>query len=157
MLDDFQKVKNLCVNLLNQGFKLILRPHPRYGTLDTAWLTEKGIAFSDPKLENSFDFINKIDLMISNESAIHLDSALMRCPSIVYNFSNNPILDYYSYIKSELVKVAKDELQLLEMIAAPKALLPTEKTLQFYNASCGTASEGTLGKSIATFIQDLSK
>ena len=157
MLDDFEKVKSLCVNLLEHGFKLVLRPHPRYGALDTAWLAEKGISFSNPKTENSFDFISKIDLMVSNESAIHLDSALMRCPSVVYNFSNNPILDYYSYIKSGLVKVANDEHQLLAMTADPAALLPTDKTLQFYNASCGTANEGKLGKVISVFINDLSK
>ena len=93
--------------------------------------------------------------MVSNESAIHLDSALMRCPSVVYNFSNNPILDYYSYIKSGLVKVANDEHQLLEMTADPAALLPTDKTLQFYNASCGTASEGHLGEVLAQTIKKL--
>lgn len=157
MLDDFQKVKSLCIHLLEHGFKLILRPHPRYGALDTAWLAAKGIAFSDPKTESSFDFISHIDLMVSNESAIHLDSALMRCPSVVYNFSNNPILDHYSYIKSGLVKVANDEQLLLEMTANPKSLLPSKETLQFYNASCGTASEGHLGEILAETIKNFCK
>ena len=152
MLDAFEKVKKLCINLLAQGFKLVLRPHPRYGTLDTVWLAEKGIAFSNPKTESSFDFINKIDLMVSNESAIHLDAAMMRCPTIVYNFSPNPVLDYYSYLKMGLTQIAHDEQQLITMLREPKSLLPTATTLQYYNASCGTKMEGHLGDAIATFI-----
>lgn len=152
MLDDFEKVKSLCVSLLAKGFKLILRPHPRYGALDTAWLSEKEIAFSDPKTETSFDFINNIDLMVSNESSIHLDAALMRCPSIVYNLSNNPVLDYYSYIKSGLTTLAGNEPQLLNMLSHPQDIRPSLETLQFYNASTGTPLEGALGKTIADFI-----
>ena len=152
MLDDFERVKSLCEGLLEHNYQLILRPHPRYGALDTNWLSSKGIGFSNPKNETSFDFINKIDLMISNESSIHLDAAMMRCPTIVYNFSNNPVLDYYSYIKTDLTALADSEFQLLEMLSYPKNLLPTLETLQFYNASTGTALEGTLGKTISDFI-----
>jgi hypothetical protein len=153
MLDDFEKVKGLCGFLLGQGYKLALRPHPRYGSLDTAWLAENAIAYSDPKAESSFDFINKTDLMISNESSIHLDAAMMQCPSVLYNFSTHPILDHYAYIKSGLVKVADSEARLIDLIRDPKALLPAIETLQFYNASCGTQLEGHLGEAIATFIR----
>ena len=153
MLDDFEKVKHLCGFLIEQGYCLSLRPHPRYGSLDMGWLKENAIAYSDPKTETSFDFISKIDLMISNESSIHLDAAMMQCPTMLYNFSTHPILDHYSYIKSGLVKVADSEAQLIELIHDPKSLLPTLETLQFYNASCGTQLEGHLGKAIAAFIR----
>jgi hypothetical protein len=155
MLDDFEKVKALCLFLLENNFKLLLRPHPRYGALSQAWLEENGIAYSDPKTETSFDFINKIDLMISNESAIHLDATMMRCPSVVYNFSSNPILDHYSFLKTGLVEIAHDGQQLLEMIGKQKHLLPDAATLQYYNASCGTALEGHLGEMIAKFISSI--
>ena len=141
MLDDFEKVKSLCGFLLDHGYRLSLRPHPRYGSLDTAWLSDNAIGYSDPKAESSFDFIEKIDLMISNESSIHLDAAMMKCPSVVYNFSTQPILDHYSYIKSGLVRVAESEAQLIDIIRDPKALLPAIETLQYYNASCGTKLE----------------
>ena len=153
MLDDFEKVKKLCVFLQQNGYHLTLRPHPRYGKFDEEWLSENGINYSQPKKETSFDFINKIDLLISNESSIHLDSAMMHCPSIVYNFSNNPILDFYSYIKCGLAKVADDNQQLLELICSPKEILPANKTLQYFNASCETPFEGYLGEAIATFIR----
>lgn len=152
MLDNSEKVKILCDFLIGQGYKLSLRPHPRYGSLDTAWLAKNAIAYSDPKAESSFDFISNIDLMISNESSIHLDAAMMQCPSVLYNFSTHPILDHYAYIKSGLVKVADSETRLIDLVRDPKALLPAIETLQFYNASCGTQLEGHLGKAIAEFI-----
>lgn len=155
MLDDFEKVKGLCGFLLGQGYKLALRPHPRYGSLDTTWLAENTIIYSNPKTESSFDFINKIDLMISNESSIHLDAAMMQCPSVLYNFSKHPILDHYAYIKSGLVMVADSEAKLIDLIRDPKALLPAIETLQFYNASCGTKLEGLLGEVIAAFIHHI--
>ena len=152
MLDDFDKVKALCLFLLEHNFKLMLRPHPRYGAVNHIWLEENGIGYSDPKTESSFDFINEVDLLVSNESAIHLDAAMMRCPSVLYNFSNNVILDHYSFLKTGLVEIAHDGQQLLEMIGKQKHLLPDATTLQYYNASCGTALEGHLGEMIAKFI-----
>ena len=157
MLDDFGEVKRLCQFLLSHKYKLVLRPHPRYGMINQTWLEENAIRYSDPKAESSFDFISHIDLMISNESSIHLDAALMKCPSVVYNFSTHPILDHYSYIKTGLVKVADNEEQLLATLMHPLDSLPSTETLQFYNASCGTANEGALGKAIAFFIKVVSK
>lgn len=152
MLDDFEKAKELCEGLLAHGYHLILRPHPRYGTLDTNWLSSKSISFSDPKAESSFDFIDKVDLMVSNESSIHLDAAMMRCPTIIYNFSVNPVLDYYSYIKKGLTTLAKDDQHLFELLEHPKELLPSIEILQYYNASIGTPSESSVGQTIADFI-----
>ena len=155
MLDDFEEVKKLCHELLKHNYHLVLRPHPRYGSLDAAWLAENGIAYSDPKAETSFDFINKIDLMVSNESSIHLDAAMMRCPTVVYNFSTHPVLDYYSYIKKGLTTLAEDPQQLLQRIENPKELLPSTEKLQYYNASIGTPTESSVGQTIADFIHQL--
>lgn len=155
MLDDFKKVKNLCSLLLERGYRLTMRPHPRYGALDTNWLSEKGIGFSNPKTETSFDFIDKIDLMISNESSIHLDAAMMRCPTIVFNFSNSPVRDVYSYISTGLTTLVATETQLFEVLNNPRAVLPSIETLQYYNASTGTPLEGSLGKAIADFIYQI--
>lgn len=155
MLDDFEEVKKLCLALLSHHYNLVLRPHPRYGSLDAAWLTENKIALSDPQAETSFDFISKIDLMVSNESSIHLDAAMMRCPTVVYNFSTHPVLDYYSYIKRGLTSLAEDPQQLFQKLEHPQELLPSTDNLQYYNASIGTPSEASVGQNIADFIHQL--
>lgn len=153
MLDDIEKVKNLCLFLKNEGYNdIILRPHPRYQHLDTEWLIKNNIAISNPKEESSFDFIANIDFMISNESAIHLDASIMYCPTVLYNMSNNKVLDDYNFVKNNLVKLANTDEELLTFIKNPRCIIPTKEVLQFYNASCGTSLEGKLGNTIAMFL-----
>ena len=154
MLDDFEKVKKLCLFLKNNNYNdLILRPHPRYQHLNTEWLIKNNIAISNPKEESSFDFISKIDFMISNESAIHLDASIMYCPTVLFNISNNIILDDYNFVKNNLVKLANTEDELLKFIKNPREVMPTKETLQYYNASSNTHLEGKLGSTIARFLE----
>ena len=154
MLDDFDKVKKLCLFLKNNNYNdLILRPHPRYQHLNTEWLIKNNIAISNPKEESSFDFISKIDFMISNESAIHLDASIMYCPTVLFNISNNIILDDYNFVKNNLVKLANTEDELLKFIKNPREVMPTKDTLQYYNASSNTHLEGKLGITIARFLE----
>ena len=154
MLDDFEKVKSLCLFLKEEGYNdLILRPHPRYQHLDSEWLIKNDIAISNPKEESSFDFIANIDFMISNESAIHLDASIMHCPTVLYNMSDNKVLDDYNFIKNNLVKLANTDEELLMFIKNPKDILPTREVLQNYNASSNTHLEGKLGTTIARFLE----
>ena len=162
MLDDFDKVKKLCLFLKNNNYHdLILRPHPRYQHLNTEWLIKNNIAISNPKEESSFDFISKIDFMISNESAIHLDASIMYCPTVLFNMSANfvgtqqatSLLDDYNFVKNNLVKLANTEDELLNFIKNPKDVMPTKETLQYYNASSNSHLEGKLGITIAHFLE----
>ena len=156
MLDDFEKVKSLCLFLKKEGYNdLILRPHPRYQHLDSEWLTKNDIAISNPKEESSFDFIANIDFMISNESAIHLDASIMYCPTVLYNMSNNQILDDYNFIKNNLVKLAENGNVLLIYIKNKNEIFPNKEVLQYYNASSYSHLEGNLGETIAMFLNML--
>ncbi|MBQ8760351.1 MAG: hypothetical protein IJZ06_02880 [Bacteroidales bacterium] len=154
MLDDFEKVKKLCLFLKQEGYSdLILRPHPRYQHLNSEWLIKNNIAISNPKEESSYDFIANIDFMISNESAIHLDASIMYCPTVLYNMSATSVLDDYNFIKNNLVKLANTDEELLMFIKNPKDILPTREVLQYYNASSNTHLEGKLGTTIARFLE----
>lgn len=156
MLDDFEKVKNLCLFLKEEGYNdLTLRPHPRYQHLDSEWLIKNDIAISNPKEESSFDFIANIDFMISNESAIHLDASIMHCPTVLYNMSNNQILDDYNFIKNNLVKLAENGNILLNFIKNKNEIFLNKEVLQYYNASSYSHLEGKLGETIAMFLNML--
>ena len=154
MLDDFEKIKSLCLFLKNNNYNnLILRPHPRYQHLNSEWLINNNISISNPKEESSFEFISKIDFMISNESAIHLDASIMYCPTVLYNMSDNKVLDDYNFVKNALVKLANTDEELLNFIKNPKDVMPTKETLQYYNASSNSHLEGKLGITIAHFLE----
>ena len=154
MLDDFEKIKSLCLFLKNNNYNdLILRPHPRYQHLNSEWLINNNISISNPKEESSFDFISKIDFMISNESAIHLDASIMYCPTVLYNMSDNKVLDDYNFVNNNLVKLANTDEELLNFIKNPKDVMPTKEVLQYYNASSNSHLEGKLGITIARFLE----
>ena len=156
MLDDFEKVKSLCLFLKEEGYDdLTLRPHPRYQHLDSEWLIKNNIAISNPKEESSFDFIANIDFMISNESAIHLDASIMHCPTVLYNMSNNQILDDYNFIKNNLLKLAENGKVLLNFIKNKNEIFLNKEVLQYYNASSYSHLEGKLGETIAMFLNML--
>lgn len=155
MLDDFERVKSLCMFLLHHKFQIILRPHPRYGSLDLHWMTENGILFSDPGKESSSDFIKHIDCMISNQSAIHLDAAIMNCPCVLFNFSSQDVNDYYAFIRNGLVTEAHNFEELKLMLSDMQQLLPTDATLRYYNANSNTPLYGHLGEAIATCLHSI--
>ena len=158
MLDDFEKIKVLCKSLKHSVFEeIILRPHPRYKNLDTDWLLSNGIKISSPQQESSFDFIAGIDFMISNESAIHLDAAIMRCPSVLYNMSSNKVLDDYGFVRKGLIKMAADETELMQYIENQADITPSKDIVRYYNASSGTRLEGKLGLTIARFVEMLTQ
>ena len=156
MVDDFERVKELCLFLIRNDFKIVLRPHPRYGAINRNWLTENGIMFSDPTTESSSDFISHIDCMISNQSAIHLDAAIMNCPSVLFNFSTKGIDDYYSFVKNGLTKEARNYDELKSLLAKPNQLMPANGILRYYNANCNTPLYGRLGEIIASYIKIIS-
>lgn len=149
-LDDFNKVKELCLQLKDY-YKLIVRPHPAMPIGEFAKLNEFGITLSDSKKETPFEFLSKINVLISNESAIHLDAVLFGKSSIVYNFSPEPFRDVYGYVKKGLVKYTPSILELKRALAEGLSI-STEKA-QYYYAAYHTPLDGHIGPLIANFIQ----
>ncbi len=149
-LDDFNKVKELCLQLKDY-YKLIVRPHPAMPIGEFAKLNEFGITLSDSKEETPFEFLSKINVLISNESAIHLDAALFGKPSIVYNFSPEQFRDVYDYVKNGLVKYTPNIMELKKLFA--KGLNVSTEKAQYYYAAYQTPYDGNIGPLIANFIQ----
>jgi hypothetical protein len=78
--------------------EIILRPHPAYPI--EAFSSFKGIDidFSDARKERSVEFIKKIDVLISGESSIILEAALMRVRTLYIDDKCLPF-DLYGYVK----------------------------------------------------------
>ncbi|MBR3304068.1 MAG: hypothetical protein IKI67_07820, partial [Bacteroidales bacterium] len=73
--DCYENVRELCLQL-KDDYKLIVRPHPAMPLGDFANLKKYGIDFSNSKEETPFEFLLRINWLISNVSAIHLDAVL---------------------------------------------------------------------------------
>ncbi|OFY51437.1 MAG: hypothetical protein A2W85_09870 [Bacteroidetes bacterium GWF2_41_31] len=152
-LDDFNIVKQLCVDLIkNTTFQLVVRPHPIMKSWHKEWFLANNIEFSDASQVKPYTYLSKIFLQISNTSSIHLDAAIMKVPTVMYQLSSMPIEDHYEYLKHGLIKKASSIDELVQFIGHPVSLLPSDKTLSYYVASAFTAMEGNVGFFISRYI-----
>ena len=155
-LDSEEKALELCRYLKEHySERIIVRPHP--GMLVPGQLLfheekflKEGYSISDPQKDMSYVFISEIKVMVANESGIHLDAALMGVPSLLYNFSDNDVMDWYSYIKRGLVKKCDTFEELVNLLDAGYAI-PTD-VVRYYAASYQSPMDGKVGEMVATFI-----
>lgn len=151
-LDDQQRVLELCQYLKKHySSSIIVRPHAGM-VKDFDWdiFTSEGFGVSNPQKELSFHFLRDIKVMIANESGIHLDAALMHVPSLLYNFSDNKVMDWYSFIKNRLICVCNCKEDVLNMLKSEIKL--NKAAVRFYNASFETPYEGKVSNFISDFI-----
>lgn len=141
-LDDLKYIYQL-IHVLNLNFKrkrVCLRMHPQ----DKRTLQHNHLDYeiSDPNKEKAFDFLRNIDFLISGESSIHLEAALLYIPSITFGFNDkNHVPDYYEYVKNGLIKKVHDMAEIIDIIRNNKYTVNVEK-LKYYNDVVGTKWEG---------------
>ena len=153
LLDDEQSIIRTCKYLIDNGYnRIYLRPHPNQELKKLSWFVENNILISNSKIENPFDYLSKIDILISGESGIHLDASLMGVMSICYMFDGKEPADWYAYIKNGLIKYIdtlenlKNELDIFENYT------PNQELLKYYCSSVGTTWDGKIANLIKDFI-----
>jgi hypothetical protein len=113
-LDSNDKITQVLKSILSKvfllDFTIIFRPHP--GQKYECPIISERIILSDSKNEYSLDFINRIDFLISGDSNIVLEAALLKRPVFRLNFSDK-LSDTYSFIKNGICPLIEniDELK----------------------------------------------
>lgn len=151
-LDNILKVQNLCTSLIHKGFtRILLRPHPRMEKqIDWGSFINMGVKFSMPSEETSFHFLNRISCLISNESGVHLDAAMLGVPSIQYNLSEHGLLDWYGYVRTGLIPLASNNNELFYYLNHNKHV--KDELVRYYVASHRTQLQGRVGEVIGEYI-----
>jgi hypothetical protein len=156
-VDDIKIVAELIHELKNHFLdkKLIVRKHPN----DTRILnTEQLASISNPKEESSFEFLKKIDLLISCESSIHLEATLLNVVSVYYKLNNNNIYDYYGYIKNDLIEEVEDIKELNLLIKKLSFSRPNViNRAKYYNCTINTPDFGNSKKLAVRKILEYTK
>ena len=155
--DDFKLVKDLCVNLKKRlnNLQLIIRPHPNMIDWNRDWFENNNIEYSDSSLVPSNVFLKSLKIQISNVSGIHLDAAMIKVPTVLYQLSKKKIDDQYGYLAQGLIKEAITFDDLLNYIEYPKTLFPKDEIIQYYLASIGSSLEGRVGEFTANYIYSI--
>jgi len=151
-MDSIDKALELCLYIKQRtGHKVIVRPHPRsMATIDQSVFTRNGVDISDSRVESSYVFFTHISVLVANESGIHLDAAIFGIPTLLYNFSNNAVLDWYGYIRNGLTTLADTQERVVDLINKIQPA-PDEK-VQYYYAAFRTQFDGKIAETMASFI-----
>ena len=153
-MDDNKKVDDLCNHLLNHfpNLKIKVRTHPAMKNHPFSFTNKDRIIYTCASDEPMVEYLDSIDVQISNDSGVHLDTILGGVPTICYNMSRNRFGDNYGYVNSGLLYLAKDFDELITFIARDGNQLIEIENVRKYDASYGTFYSGKCSEMIADFI-----
>lgn len=145
---------------------LIIRPHPQTKNEDIINLEHPIVTLSNPQEENSLQFLDKCDLIISTPSTnLVLESLLMNTPVIPFDFFDKNNIskkyDQYNFVKNNLLEPPlKSESCLFNKIKEIRdnnfTINQTIKNkLKSYNAAIGTPYEKAVSPLIGKAINDM--
>lgn len=151
-MDDLNEVKKI-VNFLIEEFPNLtihLRPHPS----DYRNINDIPVTISNPRKENSFEFLSKIDVIIAGDSSIHLEAVLLNVYAIQYDFGLPTPLDYYGFISNNLVSYSANFSGLRKLI---KSLIIEKPNIQvkakYYNEAVESDFYGASTNKIIDIIE----
>ena len=111
--DVLENVNTLIKNILNEEtfkFDVVVRPHPReIRSVEKELLDHPRVYQSNPKTENSQDFLLTVDMILAGTSGIILEGVLLNKWAIECNVQMDYIpKDYYEYIKNKIALYCPD-------------------------------------------------
>lgn len=144
----------LQLQLSNPEIKIIVRPHP---SDDRILPNMEKIEFSDSKFESSFEFLNKIDCLISGSSSIHLEAVLLNVYPCYYDFGEKKNFDSYKYVENGMVEYFEYFEHLNTKIEELKNFKPNiQYKAKYYNSSLESDFYGkSSSKSIEIILETL--
>ncbi|TXE12996.1 hypothetical protein FUA26_04160 [Seonamhaeicola algicola] len=151
-MDNLELIKRTVIVLQNYfpDIELIVRAHPS----DKRSLNLDSVKKSIPQKESVFDFLSRIDLLIAAESSIHLEAIMLNVYSISYSFSNSKFLDYYGFVKNNLVKHYLNLDDIIEEINSIGNNKPNvQKKAEYYNAALNSDFYGKSSEKIRDIIK----
>ncbi len=124
---------------LRPGLKVVLRPHPRDARV---WDVEPlGTTLSNAQSENSFDFLNRVDGIVTGPSNIALEAALVGLRPVFKDFGALGH-DHYGFVTSGLCRQASTAQEALNLLTPARNPAPLEGVLKRYCATVDTPFDG---------------
>lgn len=137
------------------NIKISIRPHPcDRRKLEWLNIAEKyRCEFSDASVIESFIFLNNMDLIVSGDSNIHLEAALLNIPSIYFD-PQSLKLDWYGFLKNNLVYYASDIASVYNFILTISVSgLSIRNKAKYYVESVNSIFDGNSTKLATKIIQ----
>ena len=129
--------------------EVLLRPHP---SDSRPWRSSVAVEVSDGRAERSFEFLGRVDAIVSGPSNIILEAALARVPAIFLDFAGRGG-DGYGFVDAGLCPVATDAADVRNLVLGLGALRPSlERALRRFHATSGSAYDGRSAELVGALI-----
>ena len=153
-IDDNAMCDDLCNDLLRRYPQktIKIRMHPAMKNHPFMFSEKTRIISTCATDESIFDYLDSIDLQISNDSSVHLDAILGGVKTVAYNLSNYSYGDNYGYVKKGMVQLAKTKEQLFHFIDNVNNITIKEEIVRQYDESFKKKYEGKCSEIIAEYI-----
>lgn len=153
VLDPVERVKEFTADLrsLAPEAELVFRPHPS----DTRpWRTiVPGVEHSDAKVEPPFDFLDRVDAIVTGPSNIALEAALVGVRPVFFDFGELG-RDHYGFVERGLCPKAGSAAAALELMEPPREGRATPAPLKAYCATVGTSYDGRSSQLVRELIAE---
>jgi hypothetical protein len=161
-LDDIEYCLAVCQSLLDAGYSIRLRWHPRQDARDISGIEKKfkycpQVDLNDPNLSNLGGFFRGLGVLIAGNSSIHLEAALSGIKPAYFEFSSHEISDYYGYVARGIAEKAESVDELLAIVTR---LLSDKNPIdssavKYFSHTYGTEWFGHEGQLVADSLMKL--
>ena len=154
ILDDEKIIEDISHRLSTAfpEYKVIIRAHPNWRK--SIHIYNSNISFTSAYDESIDVFLNKIDVLIANDSCIHLDAIKFQVPTLMYTFSKLGFSDQYSFVNSKLVKYIRSYEDLEKIIVDKSFYIQADDIIRLFDNSNKREYEGNVSLLIANIINE---
>lgn len=153
VLDPIERVKQFTTDLrsLAPSTEVVFRPHP---SDKRPWRRiMPGVEYSDPKEVPPFDFLDRVDAIVTGPSNIALEAALVGVRPIFYDFGDLG-RDHYGFVARGLCPKANSAATALELMKPAREGREAPSPLKAYCATVGTSYDGRSSQLVRELIAE---
>jgi SAM-dependent methyltransferase len=135
---------------LAPDYRLILRPHPSDAR---AWGADTTLEISNPHTEAPFEFLDRVDAIVTGPSNIALEAALVEVLPIFFDFAGSA-RDHYGFVRNGLCATAESAEDAVAVLRDYGPHAPQFSRARDYCATIGTTHDGRSAELVASLLHE---
>lgn len=152
-LDPTQAVQRFVRELTSRtpNRTIIIRPHPSDAR---DWAALLSLPTSNSRIEAPFDFLDRVDAIVTGPSNIALEAALVNVLPLFIDFAEND-RDHYGFVRRGLCRKVATADEVVEILDGTRSWVPPRDALRAYCATVDTPHDGRSAELVAELVAQI--